>query len=373
MPEWAADLVPLGKPGFFVPASAGSGGWRGINWWYAAAQLLTSAHERTVEGNNGPIHSYSFRLDRAIEPAFEHAWVNRIVLFLRRWWAIENEMPEEAAFGRVPPARVHLTHDVDAVSKTLAIRAKQTAFCLYNRRVSDAARFLLGPANYWQFDSILDMEDAAGRRSLWNVYGGSGGWLRSPKEILFDPAYKVDSGRLSAQLTRMLADGHRIGLHPRFDTWNDRDRLHVEKSTIEDAIRQQVTQVRQHWLRFSFSETWRAQRAAGLEHDLTLGYNDRPGFRNSAALSFTDPDSGILVTPMVLMDSHLYDYAMLSEEDRFATIDTLLDELVATGGEASVIWHQRVFHSDYGWGGGYAYLLDALRKRKILDPYGSDA
>ena len=78
------------------------------------------------------------------------------------------------------------------------------------------------------------------------------------------------------------------------------------------------------------------------------------------------------VTPMVLMDSHLYDYATLSEEGRFAAIDAILDELVATGGEASVIWHQRVFHDDYGWGGGYAYLLDGLRKRRILDPYGCD-
>ncbi len=73
------------------------------------------------------------------------------------------------------------------------------------------------------------------------------------------------------------------------------------------------------------------------------------------------------------MDSHLYDYATLAEEDRFSTIDALLDELVTTGGEASVIWHQRVFHADYDWGGGYAYLLDGLRKRQILDPYGSGA
>ena len=373
LPEWASDLVPRGKPGLFVPASAGSGDWRGVNWWHAAAQMLTSSHERAVEAQNGPIHSYSFRLDQAIAPAFEHAWVNRIVLFLRRWWAFENDRSEEEAFGSVPRAVVHLTHDVDAVSKTLAIRAKQTAFCLYNRRIANAARFLMGPADYWQFDNILALEEAADRRSLWNVYGGRGGWLRTPREILMDPAYSVCSARLSSQLAHMAQDGHRIGLHPRFDTWKDPADLRTEKSTIEDAIRHKVTQVRQHWLRFSFGETWRAQHAAGLEHDLTLGFNDRSGFRNGAALSFIDSGSGMRVTPMVLMDSHLYDYATLSEEGRFAAIDAILDELVATGGEASVIWHQRVFHDDYGWGGGYAYLLDGLRKRRILDPYGCDA
>lgn len=373
LPDWASDLVPAGKPGLFVPASAGSGDWRGIAWWHAASQLLSSATERAIEGHKGPAHSYAFRLNESIAPAFDHAWVNRIVLFLRRWWAVEYNQPEVAAFGPVPQAVVHLTHDVDAISKTLAIRAKQTAFCLYNRRPAAAARFLLGPADYWQFDRILKLEDAAGRRSLWNLYGGRGGWLRSPKEILMDPAYRVSTPRLRSQLVNMVGDGHRIGLHPRFATWRDAEDLQVEKSTIEEAIGQPVTQVRQHWLRFSFNETWAAQRAAGLDHDLTLGFNDRPGFRNSAALSFTDPGSGMRVTPMVLMDSHLYDYATLDEEDRFSIIDALLDELVATGGEASVIWHQRVFHADYDWGGGYAYLLDGLRKRQILDPYGSSA
>lgn len=371
LPDWAADLVPGGKPGLFVPAAAGAGDWRSVDWWQAAALLLGSAFERRREAREGPLHSYAFRLGAEHAPAFDHAWVNRIVLFLRRWWAVANGQPEEQAFGPVPRAVVHLTHDVDAISKTLAIRAKQTAFCLYNRRFADAARFLLGPADYWQFEHILALEDRAGRRSLWNLYGGKGGWLRSPKEILMDPAYRIGAPRLSDQMRRMAADGHRIGLHPRFDTWRDAGRMRAERTAIEGATGRPVTQVRQHWLRFSFSDTWAAQRAAGLTHDLTLGFNDRPGFRNGAAVSFTDTASGMRITPMVLMDSHLYDYATLTEEDRFAIIDAVLDELVATGGEASVIWHQRVFHADYGWGGGYAYLLEGLRARQIVDPYGA--
>lgn len=373
LPDWAADLVPAGCSGLLVPRSAESGDWRMVAWWYAAAAYLGSTHERAYETEHGPVHSYAFRLPSDMAPVFDHAWVNRILLFLRRWWAIENDQSEEAVFGPVPRAVVHLTHDVDAVSKTLAIRAKQTAFCLYNRRFRAAARFLLGSADYWQFEHILALEHAAGRRSLWNLYGGRGGWGRPPKEILMDPAYRVGQPRLATQLRSMLAEGHRIGLHPQFDTWCEADRMQVEKESIQDAINQPVTQIRQHWLRFSFAETWITQRAAGLTHDLTLGFNDRQGFRNGAALSFVDPASGMQVTPMVLMDSHLYDYATLTEADRFAAIDAVLDELVTTGGEASVIWHQRVFHGDYGWGGGYAYLLDGLQKRGILDPYGADA
>lgn len=368
LPEWAADIVPTGLKGLFVPTQKNGEDWHSYDWWLGVATLLTSAAERKHEADNGPPHSYASRLDPEMKPAFEHAWVNRIVLFLRRWWSHDNDIPEDEAFGPIPPAIVHLTHDVDAVSKTFAIRAKQAVFSAYNKRVSAATRFLLRPGDYWQFDKITGLEERYGRRSLWNFYGARGGLFRSPKEHIFDPAYNVNSKRVQDQIRAMAHDGHRIGLHPRFDTWRDVDRMSAEKQAIETALGRKITDIRQHWLRFSFAETWKTQKAAGLTHDHTLGFNDRPGFRNSAALSFTDPDSGIRVTPMVLMDSHLHDYSVMSEAGRFETIDLILDELVATGGEASVIWHQRVFHPDYGWGTTYEYLLEGMKKRRIASP-----
>ena len=68
------------------------------------------------------------------------------------------------------------------------------------------------------------------------------------------------------------------------------------------------------------------------------------------------------------MDSHLFDYSNKNKQERYQVIDSILDELEKTGGEGSVIWHQRVFHSDYGWGDAYEYLLKGMKKRKILTP-----
>lgn len=370
MPGWAGDLVPAGRSGFFVPEQQNADDWARYDWWAGAAALLNCDAEREREREHGPLHSYSFRLDPAMRPAFDHAWVNRIVLFLRRWWSHENGVAEHTAFGPLPPAILHLTHDVDAVSKTIAIRGKQTAFSLYNRRFGLAARFMLGPADYWQFDTITGLEARYGRRSTWNFYGGRGGLMRSPKELLMDPAYRIGSHRLSRQIRAMKADGHRIGLHPRFDTWRDAARMRVEKTAIEDALGQDITDIRQHWLRFSFADTWKTQRAAGLVHDYTLGFNDRVGFRSSSALTYADAESGMRLTPLVLMDSHLHDYSTMNEDRRFAMIDAVLNELVATGGEASVVWHQRVFHPDYAWGSTYEYLLNGLKTRRLPAPEG---
>lgn len=50
---------------------------------------------------------------------------------------------------------------------------------------------------------------------------------------------------------------------------------------------------------------------------------------------------------------------------RKQVIDYCLDEIAFVGGEATVIWHHRVFHSDYGWGDDYKYLLDGIKSREL--------
>lgn len=361
LPEWASDLVPDGHNGLLVPDWGDqTNRWNMYDWWRAAHTMLTSTWERSFEASNGPVHSYSSKLGEEIQPIFDYAWVNRIVLFLRRWWAIENSADENEIFGQIPAPVLYLTHDVDAVSKTLAIRTKQAAFCTYNRQFRRATKFLLGSGDYWQFDHILKLEHAYCRRSIWNVYGGKGGWLRNPKEILMDPDYNVAQSKIQKQLKMMVDQGHQIGLHPKFNTWKNSRIMQAERDYIASVIDQEVTLVRQHWLRFSFECTWLAQAKAGLKHDMTLGFNDRSGFRNSAAVTYKDASSGMKVTPMVLMDSHLYDHKVMDQQMRHDTIDRVLNELVQTGGEASVIWHQRVFHADYGWDCDYFYLLKRM-------------
>ena len=49
-------------------------------------------------------------------------------------------------------------------------------------------------------------------------------------------------------------------------------------------------------------------------------------------------------------------------------MDYFLEELTNTGGEASVVWHQRVFHPDYSWGEDYAYLLKRMDELGIISP-----
>lgn len=348
--------------------------WLGVIFWY-----LSGLAEQAFEQRYKPIHSYSFRLKGWDERLWERAWVNRIALFLRRWAAKEQGKSEELLFGNLPEPEIVLTHDVDAVSKTLLIRLKQTAFHLFStirnlsrgqfrkawKKFFKGLTFLVSQDDYWCFDRITALEDRYGVRSYFNVYGGLTG-KRSFKKFLIDPSYDVSESRLKQQLQEMYAKGWQIGLHQSCDAWEDAALIKQERKTVEAVLGFPVTSCRQHWLYFSWEKTWKAQQDAGLLLDMTLGFNNRSAFRTGGALCYHPWDiilkspMTLKLIPMVLMDSHLYDYADLEDQQRWQEIRYWVEEIHQVRGVASVIWHQRVMSEDYKWKQGYEYLLSML-------------
>jgi hypothetical protein len=141
--------------------------------------------------------------------------------------------------------------------------------------------------------------------------------------------------------------------------------MQEERQRLEHAIGRSVVACRQHWLRFSWQKTWTAQAAAGLKIDGTLGFNDRPGFRNGAALCYEPWSSaggltGISILPLVLMDSQIYDYERISSELVSLNLRKWIGEIKAVGGQASVLWHPHTLSKDYGWKAGFINLLKII-------------
>lgn len=373
MPAWAKDCGVEG--GILVPCEWNCS-WDCVPWFDVVWWMANGWPERIWEEKNGCIHSYSINLKGWDSRLWEYAWINRIAMFLRRWAAFKANQPEHTIFGAFPSGELILTHDVDAIRKTGVIRLKQAAFNIFNfvrlsisgqpgmavQKLSAALRFLLSSDDYLGIPIILDLEKKYGLRSVFLFYAGGAGWRRSIKSILIDPSYEINAVELGPILQEMLNGGWQIGLHPSFLTWCAPEEIASQRKALEGVTSRPVEIVRQHWLRFSWAHTWGAQEKAGLSLDLTLGFNDRPGFRNSAALrmpiySGGNKKSTLESVPMVLMDSHLYDYSNLSSEQRIECMKHYLDEIKQVGGVGSIIWHPHVFGRDYGWSKGYENLL----------------
>lgn len=380
MPEWCE--IRCLKNNILVPEYfAGDGKWQNVDWIHVCFWYMNGLAEREFERQNGQIHSYSCKLKNWDSRMWEYAWVNRIAIFLREWCANMKRVSVEELFGTLPEANIVLTHDVDAVSKTLAIRLKQTAFHLYNcfrsvqnfklargrRDFAKALRFFFSRDDYWQFEKIIELENKFGVKSHFNFFAGDISPFRSLKKKLLDPSYDILKPRIKNIINKLHDGGWTVGLHQSFNSWHDGNDIKEEKIKLESVLGKKIKSSRQHWLRFSWDKTWNAQEEAGLELDTTLGFNDRPGFRNGSALCFTPWDFNnnspmkLEAIPNVLMDSQFYDYCDYTNEERCREIKRWIGEVNLVRGETTLIWHQRVLSNDYKWDVLYTKINEYLR------------
>jgi hypothetical protein len=385
LPEWAQDIGVDGLilvPSGYVDTRDGEE-WARVDWHGVVFLFLNGLAERTFEDQSGSIHSYSYRLKGWDSRLWERAWVNRIALFLRRWAAVSAQVGEEILFAPLPQAEIVMTHDVDAIYKTIPLRLKQSAFNGFNlfrnildrryvaayARLLSVFRFLFSKEDYWFFEKIMESEERSSIRSVFFIYGGGVRQGKTFKQIVFDPSYSLEDPKVRRIIFKILSSGWQVGLHQSFEAWKDYVDMGREKKYLEDISGQSALWCRQHWLRFSWKHTWKAQKNAGFQVDATLGFNDRPGFRNGAALRFSpwDFEEGctldFLSLPMILMDSHLYDYEEMNDGERIRRMDYWISEVKKTRGIATIIWHQQVFGSDYGWQGGFEKILEQISSK----------
>lgn len=388
MPLWASDLGVDGSilvPDFCIVDSDHAA----IDWWVAAFVMLTCWDEQNYERKFGPVHSYTYKLSRyGIDSRqWDRAWVNRIFLFLRRWSARQS-FPDNAheldLFGHLPKAEIIVTHDVDAVKKTFIIRIKQTAFQLINcirhvkklemrlagQRLFSAATYFLKRCDYNRLDEVIEMESQLGIKSIFHFYGGGYRRVRSPIDWIFDPGYKLNASLVKwGQEVR--AKGWQIGIHPSFSSWGNRIRVKREKKYLEEMFSFKIELSRQHWLRFSWLKTLNVLEGVGLKVDSTIGFNDRSAFRYSAALQIKSWDYlagkpyGIFSRPLILMDSHLFDYSLLNRLQKSQEIRRWVSEIREVHGVGTVLWHPHTLADDYGWTEAFQYLLEEIKSTEV--------
>ena len=381
LPNWANSCGIENKllvPQECVDQNEHSVEWWKVDWWLAIFLMLEGWHERVWESIHGSIHSYSYRLKNWDSRVWDHAWVNRICLFLRKWYG-ENYNSKADFFGTPPRSQLLLSHDVDAVCKTHPIRIKQSIFHFFNslvllfrfriiesvRRLSKGFKFLFSNEDWWVFDKLLKIEKAAGISAVYHFYSDQR--QKTFKRWLMDPGYNIKSERLKSLLNELKDAGHEVGLHPTYDSWNDSELIEDQKKTLEKSLGSEVINCRQHWLRFSWKDTWLHQARSGLRQDSTLMFNDRSGFRNSCATNWKpwnqleNKTHSIACTTSVIMDSHLFDYNEFNKIERNDHLRFWIMECKEVGGKTSILWHPHSLSKGYGWLEGFKDLINIIK------------
>jgi hypothetical protein len=191
---------------------------------------------------------------------------------------VSSESPAAAVDGRFA---LCLTHDVD---RPFARPHQVLYHAVRDRRLGRLRALAPGRNPYWQFDAITDLEADLGVRSAFYFLSTPPLWTWPPEEWLRPRRILEHLGRydpteppVREEVERLAAEGWEVGLHASLRAATDPERMATEYDRLA-AVVEDVVGCRQHHLRVAGPETLRAQAAAGVEYDASLGSATDYGF-----------------------------------------------------------------------------------------------
>jgi hypothetical protein len=254
--------------------------------------------------------------------------------------------------------RLRVTHDVDwpwaAKGQRLTILARAIAGDFIYRHdpvvAAKRARSLIDaqvgrvdrdPFNNFNF--LLDTSERHGVRSTFYFMAGQ-------TNQKFDGNYRLTDPPIADLIRRIHDRGHEIGLHASYETHRSAGSIRFEFETLRAACRalgfdQPAWGVRQHFLRFEAPQTWRLQDLAGLDHDSTIGFADRVGFRAGTCREYPVFDLvererlRLCERPLLLMDATLFEYLRLSPSDAASKACDIIAACRRHNGDAVILYH----------------------------------
>lgn len=169
---------------------------------------------------------------------------------------------------------------------------------------------------------------------------------------------------VAPELRELAAQGHEIAVHG-IDAWWQSDSGKEELAVLRSAGGNDVVGVRMHWLYFDPSSAGKLE-SAGFEYDATVGYNETVGFRAGTAQVFAPLGTErILELPLVVQDtSLLYPSRMhCTEHQALEVAQAVVDTVHASGGVATISWHERSLSPERLWDRVYDGVLAHLCRR----------
>ena len=242
-----------------------------------------------------------------------------------------------------------LTHDVDRPYKTY----QALYYALMERNPTHLRALFSGHNPYWQFESLMDIEDELGVRSAFYFLSEPGlvarpfrEWLRPRYWIEHFGRYDVTAPRMADVIRKLDAGGWEVGLHGSYDSYDDPDRLREEKARIERVLGHPVQGGRQHYLnRTPGTRTWEHHRDVGLRYDSSLGSATEYGFQHGYDLSHPFDDE-FAVFPLTVMEVALLE-GNTDVESAWADCERLLEEAADNDAVMTVLWHPRYVGEDF--------------------------
>ena len=226
--------------------------------------------------------------------------------------------------GAVPFA-ICLTHDVDNISHSRGhVWKSRSRF-----GIGDLIKGLLGIGHlYDNVETIASREGAYGFHSSFYYLSSS---------------YPLADVRKASD--RVRGSGWDAGLHGDFGTHDSQEKMDAAVARFAKGLGFKPTGLREHFLKFDYAKSWAIMERQAFDYDSSVGNASHLGFRIGMATPFHPPDASwspmnLLELPLVLMDTTLWGYLKLSEEDGFSDTLRMMTMVREVEGLFTLLWHQ---------------------------------
>ncbi len=304
----------------------------------------------------------------SIQGFLDQPIVDEYALILRSWMKYLSPGWEP----ELHTGKIMLSHDIDFI-RTLPNMRKAARLIWKKRKSSSLLTSVQDVIRHWNnerkdpgasnyFKAVKMICDLSNKTGLESTF-----FFKASTPTFYDSGYNIRHPALKPLFQTIKNNGFSIGLHPSFHSFLNRKIMKREKIALESAIGQEVTECRQHYLRFKVPDTWKAQTRAGFLIDNSMAYAEIVGFRCGTCHPYhpfdiqTQSVLEITERPLIVMDSSLNDYMNLSLDQARNHIVGLAQRCVNVEGEFTLLWHNTSFFGQWSsWGNVYKSVLIKL-------------
>ena len=168
-----------------------------------------------------------------------------------------------------------------------------------------------------------------------------------------DATYDIDQPELKRCFDFLKQQGMQIGLHGSYASGDEGNLLRQEKKALENVCGQPVPYARQHFLRFDVNQSVAAWQNCRIEHDATLGFAERKGFRCSTCHPYPLFDwqkqcaSSVIEHPLIVMDGTLIEYRKLDPQTALSQLHQLHQKCMSVEGDMVILWHNHTLIREF--------------------------
>jgi hypothetical protein len=331
---------------------------------FSSAFFMLTRYEEVVK----PDRDNHDRFPATASLAFQEGFLDRPIIdeYVEVLWAVMKKLWPGLEWKR-HEGRIFVTCDVDnPFDSTVANLRNLVRVCagdlLKRRSVPEVCRrirrFAYNRVGDYQFDPnytfdwYLDICERSGHKVAFY-------FLPSSKEP-GNGSYSLNHKGILRLLKQIHDRGHEIGVHGTYQTYQDADKVGVQKTILEKAlcrtgINQDIKGNRQHYLRWDSAKTPDVLEKAGFAYDATGSFADMPGFRYGTAKEFPmwswEKRNRLRLKqrPLIVMECSVLDapYMNLGHGQKALNlIHQLRTRSLLYGGTFTLLWHNSHLKTD---------------------------